>query len=390
MLSDRVKISIIVPIYNVEKYLFKCINSIIMQTYTNLQIILIDDGSTDTSGNICDQYAQKDCRIEVYHTTNRGLVAARKYGLKKAIGEYIGFVDGDDYIDPVMFMKLLQNIIESDSDFVHSAYIEEDNRVRNIICNYIEMVIDTSDISHKEDFLCNSVLDEMKIFPSIWSKLFKADFIKKCYHFIPDSQQYGEDMICLVRCILESQSIALSKNAMYYYQVRERSLSHLVYDELVIKEIGLWNQLIKVFNEYGCFERISGNISSFMQKRMSSLLMSSDYKNNCTMHYFFKNMNTIIGKKIVLYGAGCVGQDYYAQICKYKDCEIVAWVDSKWEKYHFEYRNVISMEEILGLLFDVIVIAVYNKQIAQEIRDVLTCKGIPNYKIIWTKPEEHY
>ena len=93
------KISIIIPVYNAEPYLIKCLNSIISQSYSDLQIIIIDDGSNDNSGKICDRYALEDRRIEVFHTTNQGSVAARKLGIKHAAGEYIGFVDADDYID---------------------------------------------------------------------------------------------------------------------------------------------------------------------------------------------------------------------------------------------------------------------------------------------------
>ena len=92
-------ISIIIPVYKVEKYLEKCINSIIGQTYTNLQIILVDDGSPDNSGKICDKYAKEDSRIEVIHKSNGGLSEARNRGIERAKGKYIGFVDSDDYIN---------------------------------------------------------------------------------------------------------------------------------------------------------------------------------------------------------------------------------------------------------------------------------------------------
>ena len=92
-------ISVIVPVFNIDKYISKCIESIMEQTYKNLQIILVDDGSTDTSGEICDRYAKKDIRIQVIHKKNGGLVSARNAGLEAAAGEYVGFVDGDDYID---------------------------------------------------------------------------------------------------------------------------------------------------------------------------------------------------------------------------------------------------------------------------------------------------
>lgn len=100
-------ISIIVPIYNVEQYLIQCLESILNQTCRDIEIILIDDGSQDCCGEICDEYARKDNRIKVYHTNNGGLAAARNYGIEKATGEYIGFADSDDWIEPDMFEVLL-------------------------------------------------------------------------------------------------------------------------------------------------------------------------------------------------------------------------------------------------------------------------------------------
>ena len=102
MADPNNRITVIVPVYNVERYINKCIDSIKNQTYSNLQIILVDDGSTDNSGKICDIYAMNDNRIEVFHTKNKGLVAARKFGILHAVGEYVGFVDSDDYIEPNM------------------------------------------------------------------------------------------------------------------------------------------------------------------------------------------------------------------------------------------------------------------------------------------------
>ena len=104
-------ISVIVPVYNVEKYLAKCIDSIIAQTYTNLEILLVDDGATDSSGAICDEYAQKESRIRVIHKENGGLSDARNRGIAEARGEYLGFIDSDDYIDVDMY-ELLYNLIQ--------------------------------------------------------------------------------------------------------------------------------------------------------------------------------------------------------------------------------------------------------------------------------------
>lgn len=109
-------VSVIVPVYNTEKYLRKCVDSIIGQTYKNLEIILVDDGSPDSSGHICDEYAQRDERVQVIHKENGGLSDARNTGIKVARGEYLGFVDSDDWIEPQMYQKLIENSIKFNAE----------------------------------------------------------------------------------------------------------------------------------------------------------------------------------------------------------------------------------------------------------------------------------
>ena len=115
--ENKPLISIIIPVYNVERYLVQCIDSVCGQTYKNLEIILINDGSTDQSGNICDEYAKKDLRIKVIHKENGGNTSARKAGFTVATGEYIGFVDSDDWIDETMFGDLMEAMQKYQADF---------------------------------------------------------------------------------------------------------------------------------------------------------------------------------------------------------------------------------------------------------------------------------
>lgn len=116
------RISVIVPVYNIEQYLPACIESILAQTYTNLEIILVDDGATDNSGRICDEYAAKDSRIRVIHKPNGGVSSARNAGLDAATGSLIGFVDGDDTIAPEMYQTLYSDLCEFDADIAHCGY----------------------------------------------------------------------------------------------------------------------------------------------------------------------------------------------------------------------------------------------------------------------------
>ena len=119
-----VLVTIIVPIYNVADYLDKCIESILQQTYKNIEVILVDDGSTDKSSDICDCYKEKDTRIVVIHKKNEGLVSARKAGLNIANGDYVLNIDGDDWIDFDMCEVLLRRALETDADVVDSGYYE--------------------------------------------------------------------------------------------------------------------------------------------------------------------------------------------------------------------------------------------------------------------------
>ncbi len=391
-MKENDKITVIVPIYNAENYLCKCVGSIISQTHVNLQVILVDDGSVDASLNICKQLQEMDSRIEIYHTENKGSVAARKYGLERARGTYIGFVDADDYVEPEMFAELLHLLRWIDADFVHTGYVEEGG-TKAIICDFEEEVAEFFDISEKIHFIQKYLLkegDRSLVSPSLVTKLYKAAFIKNCFLHLPDEQQYGEDLLCLWRCILESRRIVLHRSAMYHYVVRKNSLSHMPYEDYMIKEIGLWHHLLKVMAEYQCLKTLKEDIYIFFKRRMVTVLQA-DKKNDIRIpHYYWKNIEKLSGKRIVIYGAGDVGQDYYAQISKYKSCEILAWVDSDWRKYHFDYAKVTEKNEVNYISCDVIIIAVRDRETGMEIRKLLKDKGVPSNKVKWQEPGCYY
>ena len=130
---ENPSISIIVPVYNIEEYLPRCIESILRQTYTNLQLVLVDDGSKDRSGALCDEYAKKDSRILVVHKENGGSSSARNRGIEVATGEYLGFVDSDDYVEPDMYGKMVTAILENGCNIVQVARDEKDERGNKFI-----------------------------------------------------------------------------------------------------------------------------------------------------------------------------------------------------------------------------------------------------------------
>ena len=165
-------ISIVVPVYNVKQFLTKCLNSIISQTYSNLEIIVVDDGSTDGSATICDDYAKKDKRISVIHKENGGLASARNAGIDVAKGTYIGFVDSDDYIEPYMYEKLLQAILKYSCNIAVCGinYVFDDGEV-----------IAKANTEPEQFFEFPWAIEEMNTFRlfdmGAWSKLYKRELL---------------------------------------------------------------------------------------------------------------------------------------------------------------------------------------------------------------------
>lgn len=377
-------ISVIIPVYNIAQYLPRCIESVINQTYDKLQIILIDDGSTDGSDNICDQYANKDGRITVVHKKNGGLVSARKAGLQIASGEYIGFVDGDDYIERNMFQQLCDLIEETNADFVNTGFKKNDGNEIYGADTFKTYLINNENIAYFYKHNIFDLFSEDCIYPSIWSKLFKKEVIIKSYMNLPDEQSYGEDLLCLCKSVYYSKKIVTLNNAYYHYTLRENSLSHDKGISGLTAEYGLYDQLTKLFSEFGLLSELKNDIENRFVISASQWI--SSFFNINIPQYKFPFIEKINGRKIVIYGAGKVGQDYYSQICKYQDCHITALADKNSGNINFDYCNVVSIDDILKLDYDLIIIAVLNKSVSDSIKKNLISVGIDENKIYWCKP----
>ena len=381
MLEKNNMISIIVPIYNIEQYLAECIESLIKQTHRNIQIILVDDGSTDNSGLICDQYAECDDRIEVIHQKNKGLVEARKAGLRIAKGTFVGFVDGDDYVESTMYEILLSNMLEENVDVVHSGYIVNKwGRERKVV-QYDRKVVDKS-----TDLLSDILLSKSRISPSIWSKLFRKEIIQECYDEVNDCASYGEDLICLVSIAVRSYRVFLIDDAFYHYREREESISHIRKSGAYLKEFLLCENVKDVLLKHDLFHNHFSEYTVFTREHLLVALQKDSDNNFAIQKYVFPNPELLQHKKIVILGAGKVGRDFYSQICRYTNCQVVAWIDNYPEKCHYEFIDVESPEIICNIVFDIIVIAALEKKTYEEMRDSLSCYNIPNDKMIWIKP----
>lgn len=221
-------ISVIVPVYNVEKFLPRCIDSIINQNYKDLEVILVDDGSTDMSGNICDKYASKDKRISVIHKKNGGLSDARNTGIDLAAGDYISFIDSDDYIFPEYFEYLYDLVSKYNADVSTCQPIlvdEKDNEIsaHNICVDHINIV------SGRENCMKEYITGN-KINTTAWGNLYRTSLLKKSEIRYPVGK-YHEDVFTTYRIINLCEKIVVGSRKLYAYRQREGSIVNSGFSE---------------------------------------------------------------------------------------------------------------------------------------------------------------
>lgn len=220
-MKNDVLVSVIVPVYNVEKYLHECIDSIIAQTYKNIEILLIDDGSTDKSSSICDKWQKKDNRIKAYHQENLGVSAARNKGLNMAQGDYIIFVDGDDVVSNDMCKLMLECALDTNADIVMSDYLrvpnknftnhncyDKDGNQKCVLMNLEETIYKITDINYQSGI--NAV-----------TKIYKSNIAKN--HRFMEGYPLGEDQEYVFACIHDSHVIGYLNCITYYYISRNDS-----------------------------------------------------------------------------------------------------------------------------------------------------------------------
>lgn len=225
--EEKVLVSIIVPIYHVEQYIDICIASIINQSYENIEVILVDDGSDDSCPSICERYAETDGRIHVIHKKNGGLVSARKAGLAISSGDYVTFVDADDWIDVGYIKQMVENI--SNSDIVLAGYTEFHNEneikeCRNLIDNgiYSNKMI-REEVAPK---LFSETNLTTEIIPAVWNKLFRKSILENSLMKVENNVTLGEDMICSYLAVLNSDRVVINNDIDgYNYRVNDMSMT---------------------------------------------------------------------------------------------------------------------------------------------------------------------
>lgn len=293
-------ISVVVPIYKVEKYLNKCVDSIINQTYKNLEIILVDDGSPDNCGKICDDYAKKDSRIKVVHKENGGLSDARNAGMKIVTGEYVSFIDSDDYVS-LDFIETLYDIsIKENNDIVECELyrFKEDDEIR--ISN---TPIEIESFETKEAL--SMLIQEKQFRQHVWNKLYKSDIALKV---IFEKGKLNEDEFWTYQIFGQAKKVSKINKQMYFYLQRESSIMGNNYNlrrldaleakvnrQKYIEEKFPELSLISKIDLYGTCMFAYQSVLKFMsgkdKKKAISIIKS--YRNKCNLS--FSEIKTVPG-----------------------------------------------------------------------------------------------
>ena len=213
-------ISVIVPIYKVEDYLDRCVKSIVEQTYSNLEIILVDDGSPDQCPKLCDEWAKKDARIKVVHKKNGGLSDARNAGMKIMTGDYVSYIDSDDWIAKDMYERMLTAIKKNNADICECAF----ERTSGTVQNTRKQQDDHAMVLDKESAILSVV--EEKIQPVVWNKLYKREIVETLYFEVG---KYNEDEFFTYKAIEKTEKIVQILYVGYYYFFREDSIINETY-----------------------------------------------------------------------------------------------------------------------------------------------------------------
>lgn len=242
-------LSIIVPVYKVEKYLPQCIDSILAQTITDYELILVDDGSPDRCGEICDHYAARYSNIKVIHKQNGGHTAARKAGIQIAQGTYVALIDSDDYLEPDMFERMIVKAEAAQADIVVIGYTIENGNQTRFCVNAIDSGVYKGD--RLKNLYANAIFDLEKrqtgIVGTLWCKLFRREMIYDAFLSQREELRLGEDMLFSYQMLKKANSIVIdNENHGYHYRVWGGSITNTFFDRYFADVGYLYDRLLEL------------------------------------------------------------------------------------------------------------------------------------------------
>lgn len=384
------KISIIIPVYNVKEYLAQCIDSVLNQSYENIEVLIVDDGSTDGSSQLCDMYGERDSRVKVLRQENKGVVAARNLGIENASGKYIGFIDADDWIDKEMYAVLISEIGECDvvSTGYKKYYFENENEVQ-----YFDAIPEGRyEGRDKMEFIWSNMIcymgtERKGVYSYLWNKLFRRDIILRFYKNLNTKIRYSEDAAFLYNFLLNANSVAVVHKAFYHHRIRHGSAVYS-YDKYFLSNV---NEFYVSVEELFSKHYLKENLISQLEKKTIQLLNEGiqykmGFSEGLNFKYVLPFQEELVNKTVILYGAGRVGVEYYKQLKKIPNCKIIHWVDKNYKNIKQHNINVESIEIVKDAEFDYLLIAIEKEVVVRTVKEELEKYNVKKNQILWKNP----
>lgn len=411
--EHTIKVSVVIPVYNTQEYLYQCIYSVQKQTMTDLEILCVDDGSTDNSLKILKELEIQDDRIRVFHQINQGAGAARNLALNNAKGEFVSFLDADDYLLDDTALERLYHCAKAEQVSICGGqyYLEKDGSVENInIYGVLKKGIQVRYTEYQYDYnytnyiYKRNLLLENQIFfpeyrrfedPPFFVRAMEAsdtfcvlDIPFYCYRVGYKEIHYTEEMVAnqmqgmMDNLLFSGQKSLKRLHRLTYYRILEscnRGFKQFILEKnevLIQKLIEASNMVQWEWLEDAC--KIKERTLSPIKNSLNSVdVGTSSEKWSLPAGYFEE------GSKIALYGAGDVGRSYFRQLQKSETLYLSAWVDKNYETITGVAYELMSPDQLVSVDFDYAVIGVAEIVMAMEIMDYLAKLGISADKIVW-------
>lgn len=386
-------VSVVIPAYNVGGYIEECIGSVQGQTYGNLEIIVVDDGSTDDTLAVCMEAAAGDARVTVLHRENGGVVAARNAGLGHAHGEYIAFVDGDDWIERDMIEELAGRIGRADMASVGVFQEKAKGRMEECTDRFEPGVYAGE---RQMDGIYGRMLYDREtgymhpLTPWIYNKLYVCSKAKEIHKRVGRDITYAEDSVFLFLYLLECRSIAFSRRCLYHYRYREGSAVHAPNERMLTDVNRVYLSLKEAFRGHRMERELLFQLQTWVAARVCDAVNGGmGFDGRIRIPLFTADVRGLEGKRLALYGAGAFGRDAYRQLRKF-GYDVVLWVDRAYGRCREEGLDVDAPEMLGQCGYDMVVIAIEDERTAGQVKDFLAGLGVTEEAVVWRKPLRFY
>lgn len=389
MEQNKPLVSMIVPIYRIDRYLGFCIESLIHQTFRNIEIILVDDGSDDRCPDICDLYKTKDSRIKVIHKANGGLVSARKAGIQAAKGAYIGYVDGDDWLNDGFISHMITDAVKYDADVVCAGFtrdlFEQNAKIQNHLPTgaYRGRKLDHL----KKNMLSDGDFFRLGITTYVWNKLFRREIIFEPQMDVDERISIGEDAAVTYPALMQSNCVVVNDCIDYHYRQREDSmLKQSAHFSVEAENLRVLFEYLLTFSErhedrFQLKKQIIDYVLGICLMRSGGRLPEQDSYSTFDDKYY--------GKKVVVFNAGTFGQQLVNRFNESRHCVIVKWIDDDYWEYRRCCLNVDAVDSIGEVEFDYVLIATVDPEVAEKMKQRLVDLGVGAEKLLTVDCPEH-